>query len=948
MIPTNPYIAGDPVSGGERFIGRTDVLRDVLRILRNPNANALVLYGQRRIGKTSILLQLQQQLAAKNDYIPVYFDLQDKAALPLAEVLYQLAQRIAAVVGLEAPIRKEFGRAGQFFRETFLPQAAEKAGEPSLVLLFDEFDVLDMPKKGQAGESFFPYLRGWMSEAAGVQFIFVMGRRPDDLSTDTLAAFKQVGRRHVSLMSREDSLAIIRQSEKTDSLTWHDKAAERVWHWTQGHPYLTQLLCSEVWETAYDDEPETPPEASIETVDEAVPDALERGAHAFLWIWDGLPPAERIVMAAMADVNKPVIGRDELAHILNRSGVRLILRELDLAPETLVQWDLLRPVDGDYRFAVPLLKQWVIENKPLQRVKQELDDIEPLAQNLFKAAQGFYNQGKLKDAHDQLMSVLDINPNHMQARLFLGRVYLGQGDPETAVSELEPVYKYDPSLGQQDLIGALLALAKSQTDGEAQLTTYERVLNIDSQQVAAKREKETIWRKRAEAALNQQDFATAQHAYQQIGDTAGLERIRQAKRKVVLATQLDKAAKHEQAEAWTAAISIYKKLLAEFPDKAYWQTRLDHARQQADLLQTYNEALSLHQQGENQQAQTHLLKIIAQEPDYKESLRYLLLITKNVDTVALEDQIAQLQQTLDQTTTEHKAERTELKEQVAQLQQTLDQATADHKAERAKFKEQIDDLQNSRVEAPIENPEPAPSQPKTTSAQSKIRPLRLWNPFDYLRLLWWLLIRPKTFKQYESGLDADGRDRLRRQGSWLTSSLTWLPLAFITVWPLLQTDQGTDSLATYYNYGLFGFIVLAWLLTGLWGHLDNDHLTINVVAVMAVFVAVGVAGGVADDVAGGMAGIVAVGLVGSVAGGLADIVTGNVARSVASSVAVGMGFIVAFIMAIFATVFVADSVAGGLVGIVAGIMAGIVAAIVTGIVTFIVAISVAVGVSSHY
>ena len=34
-LPSNPYIAGDPVSGQTRFIGRADVLH----ALHNPNVN---------------------------------------------------------------------------------------------------------------------------------------------------------------------------------------------------------------------------------------------------------------------------------------------------------------------------------------------------------------------------------------------------------------------------------------------------------------------------------------------------------------------------------------------------------------------------------------------------------------------------------------------------------------------------------------------------------------------------------------------------------------------------------------------------------------------------------------------------------------------------------------------------------------------------------------------
>ena len=65
-LPSNPYIAGDPVSGQARFIGRADVLRDVLRTLRNPNTNALLLFGQRRIGKgaTTLIETFAKKLVA--------------------------------------------------------------------------------------------------------------------------------------------------------------------------------------------------------------------------------------------------------------------------------------------------------------------------------------------------------------------------------------------------------------------------------------------------------------------------------------------------------------------------------------------------------------------------------------------------------------------------------------------------------------------------------------------------------------------------------------------------------------------------------------------------------------------------------------------------------------------------------------------------------------------
>jgi AAA+ ATPase superfamily predicted ATPase len=53
-IPVNPYVAGNPVGDSPAFVRRADVLREVLRVLRRSQDNAIVLYGQRRIGKASI------------------------------------------------------------------------------------------------------------------------------------------------------------------------------------------------------------------------------------------------------------------------------------------------------------------------------------------------------------------------------------------------------------------------------------------------------------------------------------------------------------------------------------------------------------------------------------------------------------------------------------------------------------------------------------------------------------------------------------------------------------------------------------------------------------------------------------------------------------------------------------------------------------------------------
>lgn len=144
----NPYITGNPVGNSPAFVGRADVLRTVLSLLRRPQDNAILLFGQRRIGKTSILQHLEARLRDEGPYIPVYFDLQYKANWSLDRVLRELAQRIAQTVDWGVP---DLGTEPETtFRDEWLPAILEGLPEDcALVLLFDEFDVLADPKGGQ-------------------------------------------------------------------------------------------------------------------------------------------------------------------------------------------------------------------------------------------------------------------------------------------------------------------------------------------------------------------------------------------------------------------------------------------------------------------------------------------------------------------------------------------------------------------------------------------------------------------------------------------------------------------------------------------------------------------------------------------------------------------------------------------------------------------------------
>ncbi len=240
------------------------------------------------------------------------------------------------------------------------------------------------------------------------------------------------------------------------------------------------------------------PTADAEDVDLAIEATLEQGANAFQWIWNGLPPAEKILMAAMAGTGRLRVTKDQLDDLLNKNGICFMRGEVESALATIIRWDLLRRENGGYRFSIPLLQRWVAENRPLRRVKNELDSTEPIAENLFATAEKKYAEGDLVESELLLRRTLAINPHHVQGQLLLGRVHLGKEHPAEAVAVMESAYRSDPGAAREGLIAALLALADTQSGEDEQWQTTSRILRVEPKNSAALAKRDAILRRWAD------------------------------------------------------------------------------------------------------------------------------------------------------------------------------------------------------------------------------------------------------------------------------------------------------------------------------------------------------------------------------------------------------------------------------------------------------------------
>jgi tetratricopeptide (TPR) repeat protein len=632
--PINPYIAGAPLRGEMGFFGRQDTLKWVARELRNPATNALVLFGQRRIGKTSLLLQLQRTLPA-SAFLPVYFDLQDQASCPLGRMLADLADTVSEQAGLEPPNPDAFDDEGRFFQRTFLPQLFGTLGENCRpVFLLDEFDVLDRADKvalpeAVASRTLFGFLRRVMTEDSRLAFVFVVGRGAEDLTLDFSATFKASLVKEIWVLDPESAEVLARNAETNGTLHISNEAVACILSLTSCHPYLTQLLCQRVWERAYASNPTMVPQIDVSNVEAAVSDALEVGHQALIWLWNGLSPAEKIFAAALAEVTGEgeAISEAQVISVLTAQGTRLRTREVELAPRDLVKRRVLKNIGGQkYCFAVEFFRRWVRQHKPLRNVKDELDRVVRLAETLFSAGYSYFHRRQWEAAIRHFRDALKENPRHFRAQLYLGEALLERDQTSEAVAELERAYNLDQDEALYALVRALMAQAKAQEqagDDDGALAASRRALEISPNERTAQEMRVAIWTRRGDEALEQGDFQTALAAYQEVGDTDGIAQVEAMQRQNRLQSLYKRAEDHILEGEWSQVVRALETILAEDQDYRDAAIKLESAKTQQKISTLYSAAVGFQETGRWQEAIDRFSEIIRQVGVYEDVAKRL-------------------------------------------------------------------------------------------------------------------------------------------------------------------------------------------------------------------------------------------------------------------------------------------------------------------------------------
>ena len=377
-IRPNPFIVGNPVRDPEMFFGRKEDLEFIRNKIRNQRQGSIiVLTGERRTGKSSILYQiLNGSLGEK--YISVFLDMQGLVVENDLELLGALASEVTRRV----PANEE-GLYDSFCRietphiafTSFIDSAVGRIGNRHLLLLFDEYELIeDKINSGKLSPEIPDYLNSVLERQPRLSMVFT-GSRPFAVNQIWSGLLGKSCYREISFLNRSDAQELILRPLEGHVL-FRRGVVGRCLRLTNGHPFFTQLLGQTLVDVINERED---PVVDRTVLREVLRRVIEHPPPQLLYHWSGLSGGEKLILSSLATLlrtDHDYASSERVGQVLE-SLPESYRRDLDLVKTRMLLEKLRsrRVLDRDqtrYRFTMDLIRRWVKAEQSVWNVLGEV------------------------------------------------------------------------------------------------------------------------------------------------------------------------------------------------------------------------------------------------------------------------------------------------------------------------------------------------------------------------------------------------------------------------------------------------------------------------------------------------------------------------------------------------------------------------------------------------
>ena len=251
---TNPYITGKPVVNDEMFFGRDDMIQNLANSLLDDRNRCIIIYGQKRTGKTSIFDHLKKKL--ENNFIILSFSVGSDIT---SENNFYKSVKIELLDYLEdndfdddvIDYFQDFEINDFLDFQRFMFKARKDIGGISnkeILLMIDEFTHIYTYIKDDAYAIDKNFMDKWkaMIEKNMFKSALIGQDFMPEFINEYANQFQVTDPVYVSYLRREDAIKLVVNPilMKNGESRYLEKSDEMIVNWFNGQPYYLQTYCS--------------------------------------------------------------------------------------------------------------------------------------------------------------------------------------------------------------------------------------------------------------------------------------------------------------------------------------------------------------------------------------------------------------------------------------------------------------------------------------------------------------------------------------------------------------------------------------------------------------------------------------------------------------------------------------------------------------------------------
>jgi GTP pyrophosphokinase len=367
----DPY-SSQAIKNKEVFFGRANELFEIQTMLEGVGRNnSVILWGQQRIGKTSLLYQLQRVYLESYDSIvfPIYVSLQGgtNEGVSCEDWINRFGRRISKQliklrIDDHCPSWDEASNcATAEGMITFVEDLMVTLPGHQVVILIDEAQGM-FNYAAHASKPLVQALNYLVDTQARLAFVFSGWGLIENYQTmpENMLLF---GRSHSIPLSVLDPSAAEELIRKPlyPHIQYEDKVVQKILDLTRHHPYYIHRLCSSMVQSVIRNPMEFSGKLNEIDLEGAVERMVDRpeGESNFFHLLEAIPEGYEILRTiARMTVSEEFVARNRLLPALEQRGIR------EPEVEKLIKMGIIESNElGDaYRIFLPLLRLWLLKN----------------------------------------------------------------------------------------------------------------------------------------------------------------------------------------------------------------------------------------------------------------------------------------------------------------------------------------------------------------------------------------------------------------------------------------------------------------------------------------------------------------------------------------------------------------------------------------------------------